>query len=348
MELPSEQPHQRILKVQKLIQIHSEFVTVAEVLGRQIIEELNLPPEKRTITPEQGIGEAGGTKYILAGCFFKLQKDVHGLYGGEKYAMKATSAELRNMKAIYESGMEGLCMPLVAMIDYRGYRLLVTSVLPLGSTTQQWGSSDGGVTFSYNRNACELVRRLGEKLHLKKHLLARPEQDIELYGPIDFEIHKGKDDARYYALDVARLMPPTAPHGQVHAVLVPQDVSRPLVQVHVHEEAGSWLKDALGKIQASEDEACVEEHEDSCTIVVYKPEFTPRTSRASTTVRFSDRGEGSSKQNDRASHFTNIPTQGDAIVVKRYKNPYLYHYLRPEAVLSNPVPLNSEAFSPFR
>lgn len=24
--------------------------------------------------------------------------------------------------------MEGLCMPLVAMIDYRGYRLLVTSV----------------------------------------------------------------------------------------------------------------------------------------------------------------------------------------------------------------------------
>jgi hypothetical protein len=28
MELPSEQPHQRILKVQKLIQIHSEFVTV--------------------------------------------------------------------------------------------------------------------------------------------------------------------------------------------------------------------------------------------------------------------------------------------------------------------------------
>jgi hypothetical protein len=38
---------------------------VAEVLGRQIIEELNLPPEKRTITPEQGIGEAGGTKYIL-------------------------------------------------------------------------------------------------------------------------------------------------------------------------------------------------------------------------------------------------------------------------------------------
>jgi hypothetical protein len=123
---------------------------VAEVLGRQIIEELNLPPEKRTITPEQGIGEAGGTKYILvltpppllvsfciasdcisravelsrpwpednlalttnrpyppplplfdgrqAGCFFKLQKDMRGLYGGEKYAMKATSAELRNMK----------------------------------------------------------------------------------------------------------------------------------------------------------------------------------------------------------------------------------------------------------
>jgi hypothetical protein len=50
------------------LQLTHEFgcdLQVAEVLGRQIIEELNLPPEKRTITPEQGIGEAGGTKYIL-------------------------------------------------------------------------------------------------------------------------------------------------------------------------------------------------------------------------------------------------------------------------------------------
>lgn len=38
-----------------------------------------------------------------AGCFFKLQKDVRGLYGGEKYAMKATSAELRNIKVSDDS-----------------------------------------------------------------------------------------------------------------------------------------------------------------------------------------------------------------------------------------------------
>ncbi len=37
---------------------------------------------------------------LQAGCFFKLQKDVRGLYGGEKYAMKATSAELRGMKVL--------------------------------------------------------------------------------------------------------------------------------------------------------------------------------------------------------------------------------------------------------
>jgi hypothetical protein len=101
-------------------------------------------------------------------------------------------------------------------------------------------------------------------------------------GTIDVQIHKGKDDGRYYALDVARLMPPTASHGhvtllfssssnvitgvlwahvgsrwgQVHAVLVPHDVSKPLMQVWVHEEAGSWLKDALDKIQVSEEEVC--------------------------------------------------------------------------------------------
>jgi hypothetical protein len=56
------------------------------------------------------------------------------------------------------------------------------------------------------------------------------------------------------ALNVVRAVPWFVARQQVHAVLVPQDVSRPLVQVYVHEEAGSWLKDALDKIQASEDE----------------------------------------------------------------------------------------------
>ena len=48
-----------------------------------------------------------------------------------------------------------------------------------------------------------------------------------------------------------------------------------------------WYRIWLLLVVAGGGQACVEEHEDSCTIVVYKPEFTPRTSRASTTVRFS-------------------------------------------------------------
>jgi len=39
---------------------------VAELLGKQIIEELNLPAEKKTIPPQsEGMGVAGGTKYIV-------------------------------------------------------------------------------------------------------------------------------------------------------------------------------------------------------------------------------------------------------------------------------------------
>jgi hypothetical protein len=74
-----------------------------------------------------------------AGCFFKFLTDRHGIYDGDEFAMKSGNAELRGLKAMSALGMPELCFPLVAIVDFRGYRLLASSRLPLGTDTLKYG-----------------------------------------------------------------------------------------------------------------------------------------------------------------------------------------------------------------
>lgn len=77
--------------------------------------------------------------YTQGGCFFKFQKDNHGLYGGDECAMKAANAELRGLKVLQALEQPTLSLPLVAIVDYRGYRLLCSSILPLATDTLKYG-----------------------------------------------------------------------------------------------------------------------------------------------------------------------------------------------------------------
>ncbi len=42
--------------------------------------------------------------------------------------------------------IKGLHLPLVAIIDFRGFRLIASSWLPISKETLVYGSSDGGIT----------------------------------------------------------------------------------------------------------------------------------------------------------------------------------------------------------
>ncbi len=101
----------------------------------------------------------------------------------------------------------------MCICDYRGWRLLAASLLPLGSQTLVYGSSDGGHsihTSSPVMNAkVELVAKM---LNLGgEYVWNRPKtKKAMLYLSCDIEGHLGKD-GRYYLLDTARLFPPTAP-----------------------------------------------------------------------------------------------------------------------------------------
>jgi hypothetical protein len=130
------------------------------------------------------------------------------MYGGAspatEYAMKAAKHELRSTIAYFSTN--ACRVPLVAIVDFRGYRVLCSSVLPIDSTTICYGSSDAGKTVHSDLEATELFNAAAAKLNLKSHKF----KNHELSAPIDVEGHHGHD-GRMYCIDLARLFPPEAP-----------------------------------------------------------------------------------------------------------------------------------------
>mgnify|MGYP002379608953 FL=1 len=50
--------------------------------------------------------------------FFEL--DSSGLYGSDYAASKVAGHELKGLMAYFNAGVKDVCLPLMALIDYRG------------------------------------------------------------------------------------------------------------------------------------------------------------------------------------------------------------------------------------
>lgn len=107
-------------------------------------------------------------------------------------------------------GVEGLHFPLMCLIDYRGFRLVAISILPIDSDTIVYGSANVGLDVHADHQEINLkMERIGNKMNSKPHLVGRAVQKI-IYGPVDIEVHCGKD-GRIYLVDFARYCPPEPP-----------------------------------------------------------------------------------------------------------------------------------------
>lgn len=104
-----------------------------------------------------------------------------------------------------------LCVPLATLIDYRGHRIIALSKLPIrGCVSLCYGSDDGGVTVqNSNFEVDKLMEMMGKESNLAPHICGNVEKQ-RIFGPTDLEIHTS-NDGRFYALDTARLFPPTCP-----------------------------------------------------------------------------------------------------------------------------------------
>jgi hypothetical protein len=113
-----------------------DFIYASKLYAKVIISELCVPTEHKTIRPVKIGGIAGGSnfrifspcagtnlplchffigdKYICGGILFKFALDTRGLYGGDEYAMKAASHELKGLQCLYQAGIAlGLNFPFV-------------------------------------------------------------------------------------------------------------------------------------------------------------------------------------------------------------------------------------------
>ena|SRR3990167_235854 len=115
--------------------------------------------------------------------------------------------------AIMDCRVKGLHVPLIALINYRGYSLIAQSFLPVNKKTIVYGTADGGGTIhAKNKEFNAKMKEVGKQINLKPHPVWDQTKSYKkiLHGPADLEGHIGLD-SRCYVLDCSRLFPPCAP-----------------------------------------------------------------------------------------------------------------------------------------
>jgi hypothetical protein len=95
---------------------------------------------------------------------FKFAVDSDGMYANDDTsAAKVASQELKGLMAYTSLGIRGLCVPLMAVVDFMGYRVIAMSLLPIGSETIVYGTCDAGVSVNMsNPKMNEMMKKAGQ------------------------------------------------------------------------------------------------------------------------------------------------------------------------------------------
>jgi uncharacterized membrane protein YgcG len=215
----------------------ADFYAAAQTYARIIIAERHVPVGMKVIRPVGLGGVAGGEKYVVHGILFKFALDQRlpcgqqqWMYGGaaanDANAMRAAAHELKGVTALGKCHVDGLCLPLMCLIDFLGFRLVAMSILPIQRHTIVYGSCDGSSIHADDEQVNQMMASVARKLNLAPHLVA----DRVLHVAGDVEAHRGADE-RAYVIDLARLFPPEAPDdgaaGQRDARAVFHQLLRP-------------------------------------------------------------------------------------------------------------------------
>eukprot|EP01117_Protostelium_nocturnum_P014543 TRINITY_DN5541_c0_g1_i4.p1 TRINITY_DN5541_c0_g1~~TRINITY_DN5541_c0_g1_i4.p1 ORF type:complete len:905 (-),score=337.74 TRINITY_DN5541_c0_g1_i4:2149-4863(-) len=224
---------ERISIYSQLSHLAQDFVHCAKTYGKLIISELYLPNDQKTIRPCDIGGFAGGLKYITKGILFKLAVDANELYGSDMIAAKVAGNDLKGLVQYFNLGVSRLHFPLMALVDYMGFRIQAISLLPINTETLIYGTANGGKTvFDKNIKFNAKMRLAGKKLNLCPHAVGLTAKSSKiLYSCADVEGHDGKD-GRFYLIDFARCFPPidfsssSIPNSHLFRLFRPEFVRR--------------------------------------------------------------------------------------------------------------------------
>jgi tetratricopeptide (TPR) repeat protein len=206
---------ERVHVTRNLIHLAHDFIYSSATYGKIIISELYLPVSQKTIRPSSLGGVAGGEKYIVHNIIFKFAVDHLHLYQSDEAAAKVAGHELKGLLSYFNTNVK-VCLPLMALVDYRGFRLSAISMLPISPKTVIYGSSDcGHRVFQGDDKLIRELKKAAKRQNIKEHMAGLHVQTSgNLFGPIDMEGHVGSD-GRHYLVDFSRVLPPQTPKRNV-------------------------------------------------------------------------------------------------------------------------------------
>ena len=208
----------------ELLHLSQDFLHCARTYGKIIISERFLKEEQKTIKPVHVGGLAGGEKYIVHNVLFKFAIDSHGIMGSDYAAAKVAGNELKGLISYFNCGIHELRVPLMALVDYMGFRLVAMAYLPIAPNTLVYGTNDGGRTIKNDEPELDsLMQKAANHINIKTHICGlvgpsgrRRKGWKMLHSPADIEGHRGFDN-HYYVLDFSRVLPPETPDPRVRS-----------------------------------------------------------------------------------------------------------------------------------
>ena len=214
--LPEGDDNEIGLKYEEIHRIYTEFCTVASKCAGQIIDELYVFINKKTVSPV-AVGEADGRakeggrgldgyryKYEIHGIRFKVLLDDHGIFDGhDEFAAKAGGHELRASREYLRCALGGLenrlsgecngtgegqkvvaghpfnvIIPMQATIDLHGFRVLAVAKIPIANAQMVLGTADRGKTIlNRDRAVDEKMALYAKTLNISRHMV-KGENDI--------------------------------------------------------------------------------------------------------------------------------------------------------------------------
>uniref|UniRef100_A0A0D9VK91 Clu domain-containing protein n=1 Tax=Leersia perrieri TaxID=77586 RepID=A0A0D9VK91_9ORYZ len=134
------------------------------------------------------------------------------LADSEQATYASANNDLKGTKAYQEADIPGLYNLAMAIIDYRGHRVVAQSIIPGilqgdKSDSLLYGSVDNGKKISWNESFHSKVVEAAKRLHVKEHVvLDGSGNPVKLAATVECKGIVGSDD-RHYILDLMRVTP---------------------------------------------------------------------------------------------------------------------------------------------
>ena len=259
--LPEANDQEIFAKYSEMAALFHDFKHCAQVYAKTIVNELFL--EGKSLQPcsweetDQKNGEntmlqrprgllthdrrKKRPKWVVSNIRFKVAQDEHGVYNGDTdAAAKAFGADLRHSIAYIKCYVPNLVVPMMCLVDYRGYRVQCTAIVPLQvkrvdemgevrsvSERLVLGSRDRGVhIFNDDSDLKEKMLVACQRLNLAEHTVKGADDLIAKTITVgtDMRGYLGADE-RHYLTSFRRAFPPEHPKCTPHLRPETRDMS---------------------------------------------------------------------------------------------------------------------------